>query len=139
VVLDLGVGTGMLSVGAIAYEPSLLIGVDIDPDALHQCNRNIRELFVDEDDDQAERPNYELILGDVRDDSLFVRFDGIVDTVLMNPPFGTKKSAGIDMIFLERATRVAGKVVYSLHKSSTRNVNLLFLFTNKFFRNSVIW
>lgn len=120
--LDLGVGTGMLSVGALAYEPSLLIGVDIDRDALDQCDRNIRDLFIDEDDAEHSIPNYELILGDVRDEHLFAKWTGSVDTVLMNPPFGTKKNAGIDMIFLERAVQVATRHVYSLHKSSTRSV-----------------
>lgn len=42
------------------------------------------------------------------------------DTVIMNPPFGTKHNAGIDMTFLQVATRLARKTVYTLHKSSTR-------------------
>lgn len=71
----------------------------------------------------AQKRNYELLLGDVRDRRLFGRFAGLVDTVLMNPPFGTKKNAGIDLLFLERAVQVAGKFVYSLHKSSTRAVS----------------
>jgi predicted RNA methylase len=40
------------------------------------------------------------------------------ETVMMNPPFGTRK-AGIDWTFLETAFKAAD-VVYSLHKSSTR-------------------
>ncbi len=43
-----------------------------------------------------------------------------VDTVIMNPPFGTKKK-GIDMIFLQKAIELASISVYSLHKSSTRD------------------
>ena len=39
----------------------------------------------------------------------------------MNPPFGTKHNAGIDMKFLEIATKMARNAVYSLHKTSTRN------------------
>jgi len=42
-----------------------------------------------------------------------------VDTVVMNPPFGTKRK-GIDMAFLEAAVCLARRSVYSLHKSSTR-------------------
>ncbi|GAB5354345.1 hypothetical protein AAMO2058_000110900 [Amorphochlora amoebiformis] len=42
-----------------------------------------------------------------------------IDTVLMNPPFGTR-STGIDMVFLETAIRLTQKSVYSLHKTSTR-------------------
>jgi predicted RNA methylase len=44
------------------------------------------------------------------------------DTVIMNPPFGTKNNAGIDMLFLRRAIELATGAVYSLHKSSTREV-----------------
>lgn len=43
------------------------------------------------------------------------------DTVLMNPPFGTKKNAGLDAKFLARGVQLARTAVYSLHKSSTRD------------------
>lgn len=43
------------------------------------------------------------------------------DTVLMNPPFGTKHNAGIDIKFLMSAINLAQTAVYSLHKTSTRN------------------
>mmetsp|Transcript_4035 Transcript_4035/g.11497 ORF Transcript_4035/g.11497 Transcript_4035/m.11497 type:complete len:306 (-) Transcript_4035:37-954(-) len=46
--------------------------------------------------------------------------DDCVDTVLTNPPFGTKQNAGIDVTFLRAATRMARRSVYSFHKSSTR-------------------
>lgn len=43
------------------------------------------------------------------------------DTVLMNPPFGTKHNAGIDTQFLLSGFNLARNAVYSLHKTSTRN------------------
>ena len=43
----------------------------------------------------------------------------VFDTVVMNPPFGTRVK-GIDMIFLERALDIAQTTVYSLHKTTTR-------------------
>lgn len=43
------------------------------------------------------------------------------DTVLMNPPFGTKKNVGIDMKFISSAFNLARTTVYSLHKTSTRD------------------
>ena len=46
--------------------------------------------------------------------------DNCVDTVLTNPPFGTKQNAGIDVTFLRAATRMARRSVYSFHKTSTR-------------------
>jgi predicted RNA methylase len=42
------------------------------------------------------------------------------DTVIMNPPFGTKRK-GADMEFLRAAFSLASRSVYSLHKSSTRD------------------
>lgn len=48
-------------------------------------------------------------------------FEGMFDTVLMNPPFGTKKNAGLDVQFLASGVRLARSAVYSLHKSSTRD------------------
>eukprot|EP00003_Mantamonas_plastica_P000451 TRINITY_DN1037_c0_g1_i2.p2 TRINITY_DN1037_c0_g1~~TRINITY_DN1037_c0_g1_i2.p2 ORF type:complete len:308 (+),score=92.48 TRINITY_DN1037_c0_g1_i2:66-926(+) len=41
------------------------------------------------------------------------------DTVIMNPPFGTRNK-GIDMLFLQAAFELSKGTVYSLHKSSTR-------------------
>lgn len=41
------------------------------------------------------------------------------DTVIMNPPFGTKRK-GVDMEFLRAAAHLSSHAVYSLHKSSTR-------------------
>lgn len=47
----------------------------------------------------------------------------VVDTVVMNPPFGTRKK-GADMEFLSAAMKVASQAVYSLHKTSTREVSI---------------
>ncbi|KAL3808473.1 hypothetical protein ACHAXA_000886 [Cyclostephanos tholiformis] len=66
-----------------------------------------------------------------QDDSLYVDprenvDDGIplnskiVDTVITNPPFGTKNNEGIDVQFLKTAIRLARRAVYSFHKTSTR-------------------
>jgi len=49
------------------------------------------------------------------------KLEKFFDTVIMNPPFGTKKNAGIDMKFLEIAIKLSSNTVYSLHKSSTRD------------------
>lgn len=42
------------------------------------------------------------------------------DTVIMNPPFGTKIK-GADMQFLRVACSLGPAQIYSLHKSSTRS------------------
>ena len=68
------------------------------------------------------QPN-ELLLSDPKLDN---RDDGIplpskmVDTVITNPPFGTKNNEGIDVQFLKTAIRLARRSVYSFHKTSTR-------------------
>lgn len=41
------------------------------------------------------------------------------DTIIMNPPFGTREK-GADLIFLRTAIQMAKTAVYSLHKTSTR-------------------
>ena len=48
--------------------------------------------------------------------------DNCVDTVVTNPPFGTKPDkAGMDMQFLKLGCQLARRAVYSFHKSSTRD------------------
>ena len=65
-----------------------------------------------------EMDNIELVNADVA--SLGDRFIGKYDTVIMNPPFGTKHNKGLDIKFLETGLRLSSKSVYSLHKTSTR-------------------
>jgi predicted RNA methylase len=55
--------------------------------------------------------------------------DNCVDTVVTNPPFGTKHNAGMDIRFLKCATRLASRAVYSFHKTSTRHYLLTTLAT----------
>ena len=45
------------------------------------------------------------------------------DTVLMNPPFGTKHNKGIDLAFVRKGLDLLaeGGSLYSLHKTSTRD------------------
>lgn len=55
-------------------------------------------------------------------DWIFPLVDDCVDTVLTNPPFGTKPDkAGIDVKFLKLGCQIARRAVYSFHKSSTRD------------------
>jgi len=50
---------------------------------------------------------------------------GRFDTVVMNPPFGTKRKH-LDRTFLAKAIGIA-PVTYSIHKSSTRDYLLKYL------------
>lgn len=113
VVADLGCGCGMLAIGTVMMGASVAFGFDIDSDALQICQENLEELEV---------PSIELIQTDVKllggDQSKFHKF---FDTVVLNPPFGTKHNHGSDMEFLKVALDISKTAVYSLHKTATRS------------------
>lgn len=109
VVADLGCGTGSLSIGAALLGASLVVGFDIDPDALAIYKQNVTEFELD---------NVDAVCCNVSD-YLNCEFAKKFDTVIMNPPFGTS-TKGADMEFLKIALMLASGSVYSLHKSSTR-------------------
>ncbi|CAE6170735.1 unnamed protein product [Arabidopsis arenosa] len=106
VVADFGCGCGTLSAAAALLDAASVIGFDIDPESLETATLNAEELEVEIDFVQCDITKLELK-------------GQIVDTVVMNPPFGTRKK-GADMEFLSAAMKVASKAVYSLHKTSTR-------------------
>jgi len=60
----------------------------------------------------------DFILCDVKKIDKNVRLKAF-DTVIMNPPFGTRER-GADLMFLKMALSLATHAVYSLHKTSTR-------------------
>ncbi|CAI5762121.1 rRNA N6-adenosine-methyltransferase METTL5 [Podarcis lilfordi] len=108
-VADLGCGCGVLSVGSAMLGAGLCIGFDIDADALEVFSKNAEEF---------ELRNIDLVQCNVC--SLSDRMPKTFDTVIMNPPFGTKHNKGMDMAFLKTALQLARTAVYSLHKTSTR-------------------
>jgi hypothetical protein len=64
--------------------------------------------------------NSEILSYDNNNDDGIPLQSKIVDTVITNPPFGTKNNEGIDVQFLKTAIRLARQAVYSFHKTSTR-------------------
>ncbi|KAL1131324.1 hypothetical protein AAG570_010942 [Ranatra chinensis] len=114
-VADLGCGCGNLTVGASLLGAASVVGFDIDPDALQVFESNRHNDF-----DGLRCPDdVEAVLCDVTSSVISSRWHGVFDTVIMNPPFGTKKK-GIDLEFVKVGLQLA-PVVYSLHKTSTRN------------------
>uniref|UniRef100_UPI00398E826E rRNA N(6)-adenosine-methyltransferase METTL5 isoform X2 n=1 Tax=Pristiophorus japonicus TaxID=55135 RepID=UPI00398E826E len=99
---------------AVSHKPAysrLCVGFDIDEDALDIFNRNAEEF---------ELANVDMVQCDicsVTTGKLSKKFD----TIIMNPPFGTKHNKGMDMTFLKTALDMARTAVYSLHKTSTRD------------------
>ena len=102
-VLDLGTGTGRLAIGASILNAEYVVAVDIDLSTLTLAHKAAKSIGAAVD----------FVLGEIE------TIGGSFDVVIMNPPFGTKKTHA-DLRFLQHALRVA-RVVYSIHKSSTRN------------------
>ena len=112
-VVDLGTGTSMLGIGCALMGAQAVLGLDADIDALNIARENIEESDVEE--------LMDLVLCDVCSMPLNLNSceKSRVDTVVMNPPFGTRNK-GIDIVFLEKAMQLRPKAIYSLHKTSTR-------------------
>lgn len=169
-VLDLGCGTGMLSIGSALVGSPHIIMVDCDLGAMGIAMDNVHAMEIT-DTDSEDCCIVEFILAKVNhvakksrggsetkgrggrgkgrgrssglntkhtpsmeheqpiqspsqitsEDDGIPLLSGCVDTVITNPPFGTKPgNAGIDVTFLRSAIRLARTAVYSFHKTSTR-------------------
>uniref|UniRef100_A0ACD6AAN6 Uncharacterized protein n=1 Tax=Avena sativa TaxID=4498 RepID=A0ACD6AAN6_AVESA len=106
VVADFGCGCGTLAIASALLDAEHVTGIDIDLQSLELAQENATDLELDID----------LIQCDIKN----LNLKGlVVDTVVMNPPFGTKRK-GADMEFLSMGLKVASQAVYSLHKTSTR-------------------
>ena len=102
VVADLGAGTGILGIGALLLGAKKVHFVENEPGALMLLKDNLK----------CVKGGHE-----IHEKSL-EEFNTEVDTVVENPPFGTRRRHA-DRFFLEKALSLA-QVVYSLHKSSTK-------------------
>ena len=90
-VADFGCGCGVLSIGAAMLD-SHVLSFDIDPDALQIARSNA---------DSFDLGNIDFVQLDLSTDPLPLEGGGacgygVVDTVIMNPPFGTKNNKGAD-------------------------------------------
>ena len=87
----------------------------------HNNSNNNNNGIEDIDDNEAS----ETTSTNIDHDNKTTRFplhDKCVDTVLTNPPFGTKgDNAGIDIAFVLLACQLARRAVYSFHKTTTRD------------------
>ncbi len=102
-VADLGCGTGLLGIAALLLGAEKVYFVDNDYDALAIAEKNITAA--------AAMADFEIMKADIAD------FDKKADTVIQNPPFGTKEKHA-DRQFLLQAFKVAN-VAYSFHKIET--------------------
>jgi predicted RNA methylase len=110
--LDLGCGSGMLSLASLLMGFPLVVAVDIDDEALKMVKASHSAVSFGKD-----LGFLEIILADA---SMLPRFLRVrLDIVLTNPPFGTKNNEGIDTLFVEAARKVCSRHIYSFHKLST--------------------
>lgn len=101
-VADLGCGAGILGIGALLLGARFVVFADCDEDALSTAAENVRATKGL----KADNVRFQC--------STVENVCCTADTVIQNPPFGTRKR-GVDVQFLLKATEVA-PVVYSLHK-----------------------
>lgn len=99
-VIDLGCGSGILAIAASLLGAKLVVGVDIDREAIMTAINNANKLNT----------RVDFIVGDIE------CIHGHFDTTLMNPPFGSWHK-GADIKFLRKALEISD-VIYSLHKRS---------------------
>lgn len=107
IILDAACGPGILGIGLLLMGAKKVYFVDVEKEVMEICVENYNLIK-----DNFEVSSAEFIVEDI---SLF---DGEVDIVVENPPFGTKEEHA-DRKFLEKAFSI-GKIVYSMHKFSTR-------------------
>ena len=103
---DFGCGAGMLSIACNMLGALYTVGFEVDLEAVEDACVNIQKMELDVID---------IVQMDICSLVLKHRFD----TVVMNPPFGTRNK-GIDTIFVMKGMEYAS-VVYSLHKTTTRD------------------
>ncbi len=103
VIGDLGCGTGVFALGSAYLGAERVEAVDLDPKAIDVAR------------DVAERWSFsEVINFEVKD---VKEFKAEVDTVIMNPPFGSQKK-GADLPFLEKSFECS-EIIYTLHNAKT--------------------
>ncbi|MFB6107217.1 MAG: METTL5 family protein [Haloplanus sp.] len=108
-VIDLGAGTGMLTLGAALRGPARAVGVEIDRDAVETARENRRRVGT--------RTEIHWIQADATRAPLDPEGP---TTVVMNPPFGAQKgNEHADRAFLATAADLAD-VSYSVHNAGSR-------------------
>ncbi len=122
-VVDLGSGTGRLSIASAYLNANAILSVDIDFDALRSLQRNIKSLGLEN-----------IIFPLCADVGHFEMFKKLLMrdvriTTIMNPPFGVQKRKA-DRSFLEKAFSFSD-VVYSIHLAGEKVFNFISKFCEK--------
>ena len=103
IIVDLGCGTGIFSIGVAILGAKKIIGFDVDKESIQLAKKHAEQNTLEID----------FMVTDV--DSVQTK----CDTVLMNPPFGAQKSnQKADRKFIEKGFEIGG-IIYSLHLTKT--------------------
>ncbi len=122
-VVDLGAGTGILGLGAALLGAKKVTMVEKDADSVELITQNISILNFDSD---SSKKRFKILQNDITSEDLKLK----ADTVIMNPPFGTKIH-NIDNKFVEVAMLCA-PVVYTLHRQQSASAIETLLIHNLF-------
>ena len=108
-VVELGCGTGKLSIACALLGATHVIGIDIDPSIIKLAHTNSEQLGL--------QNKISWVCGDIE----AIRASlPLFDVVVMNPPFGVRGMPGTDIRFLNYAIRLSS-VIYSLHLGRLKN------------------
>lgn len=124
IVVDLGSGTGRLSIASAFFNASYILSVDIDIDAIKILNRNIVSLEL--------TPIIFPICADIK----YFEFSkrnlpkNTKITTIMNPPFGVQ-SRYADRVFLDKAFSFSN-IVYSIHLAGQKIQNFIMNYIKKY-------
>lgn len=124
IVIDLGCGTGRLSIAAAYLQAKSILSIDIDIDALRILRKNLQKLELD------------LIISPIRAEIKNFNISNqnfpksLKITTIMNPPFGVQKRKA-DRVFLEKAFSFS-HIVYSIHLSSSSIQNFIKNYIKKY-------
>ncbi|MHA2326178.1 MAG: METTL5 family protein, partial [Promethearchaeota archaeon] len=123
-VVDLGSGTGRLSIASAFLRANSVLSVDLDYNALHTLKENVYNLGL-------ENIIFPLCIH-VRDLEIPSKpvFQNLKITTIMNPPFGVKKRTA-DRVFLKTAFSFS-KVVYSIHLAGEKVIKFIHEFSERF-------
>ena len=109
IIADLGSGTGILSFGALLLGAKKVFFVENDRNSVKITKENL--VFIEKETKTKLSEKAIFLNQDINN------FDDKVDTVIQNPPFGTKQEHA-DKVFLEKAFLLTN-VIYSFHKIET--------------------
>ena len=122
-VVDLGAGTGRLSIASAYFQPLHVFSVDVDPNAIRILQKNVRSL------EMARLISPVCVNVGNCTFSLRIRRLNAPITTIMNPPFGVK-SKGADRVFLKNAFNISD-VVYSIHLAGEKTRAFLHKYVRK--------